>query len=118
MQAYRYSRQCLNLPQPEYGYWEGDAADVTQLVAGKPALRLRESIADARKNCDIIGFIAGPPCPDFSIGGKNRGQDGDKGKLSASYVELICQQQPDFFLFEKCQRFVEDKKTSGFLRTA
>ncbi|NJK75819.1 MAG: DNA cytosine methyltransferase [Oscillatoriales cyanobacterium RU_3_3] len=114
MQAYRYSRQCLNLPQPEYGYWEGDAADVTQLVAGKPALRLRESIADARKNCDIIGFIAGPPCPDFSIGGKNRGQDGDKGKLSASYVELICQQQPDFFLFENVKGLWRTKKHQAF----
>ena len=27
MQAYRYSRQCLNLPQPEYGYCEGEEAD-------------------------------------------------------------------------------------------
>ncbi|MGL5061969.1 MAG: DNA cytosine methyltransferase [Microcoleus sp.] len=114
MQGYRYSRQCLNLPQPEYGYGEGDAADVTQLLQGKPALRLRESIADARKNYDIIGFIAGPPCPDFSIGGKNRGQEGDKGKLSASYVELICQQQPDFFLFENVKGLWRTKKHKAF----
>ena len=97
MQAYRYSRQCLNLPLPEYGYCEGEEADVTRLVAGEPAFRLRELMQDARKHHDIVGFIAGPPCPDFSMGGKNRGGEGDKGQLSASYIELICQQQPDFF---------------------
>ncbi|MEG4809431.1 DNA cytosine methyltransferase [Microcoleus sp. F8-D3] len=114
MQAYRYSRQCLNLPQPEYGYCEGEEADVTRLVGGKPAFRLRELMQDARKHHDIVGFIAGPPCPDFSIGGKNRGQEGDKGKLSASYIELICQQQPDFFLFENVKGLWRTKKHKAF----
>jgi len=114
MQAYRYSRQCLNLPLPEYGYCEADEADVTQLVGGKPASRLRELMQDARKHHDIVGFIAGPPCPDFSIGGKNRGQEGDKGQLSASYIELICQQQPDFFLFENVKGLWRTKKHKAF----
>ncbi len=114
MQAYRYSRQCLNLPQPEYGYYEGEEADVTRLVGGEPAFRLRELMQDARKHHDIVGFIAGPPCPDFSIGGKNRGQEGDKGQLSASYIELICQQQPDFFLFENVKGLWRTKKHKAF----
>ena len=114
MQAYRYSRQCLNLPLPEYGYCEAEEADITQLVGGKPASRLRELMQDARKHHDIVGFIAGPPCPDFSIGGKNRGQEGDKGKLSASYIELICQQQPDFFLFENVKGLWRTKKHKAF----
>ncbi|MEG4587886.1 DNA cytosine methyltransferase [Microcoleus sp. MOSTC5] len=114
MQAYRYSRQCLNLPQPEYGYCEGEEADVTRLVGEEPAFRLRELMQDARKHHDIVGFIAGPPCPDFSIGGKNRGQEGDKGQLSASYIELICQQQPDFFLFENVKGLWRTKKHKAF----
>ena len=114
MQAYRYSRQCLNLPLPEYGYCEADEADVTQLVGGEPAYRLRELMQDARQHHDIVGFIAGPPCPDFSIGGKNRGQEGDKGQLSASYIELICQQQPDFFLFENVKGLWRTKKHKAF----
>ncbi|MEG4009034.1 DNA cytosine methyltransferase [Microcoleus sp. Pol11C1] len=114
MQAYRYSRQCLNLPLPEYGYCEGEEADVTRLVAGEPAFRLRELMQDARKHHDIVGFIAGPPCPDFSIGGKNRGGEGDKGKLSASYIELICQQQPDFFLFENVKGLWRTKQHKIF----
>lgn len=100
MAAYRHSREVLKLSLPEYGYHHGEAADVTQLIAGSQAQRLGELIKDCRKSHHIIGFIGGPPCPDFSIGGKNRGHLGDNGKLSASYIELICRHQPDFFLFE------------------
>jgi DNA (cytosine-5)-methyltransferase 1 len=100
MSAYRYSREKLNLPQPEYGYHEGEAADVSKLIAGTPAQRLNELVKDSRKSNNIIGFIGGPPCPDFSVGGKNKGHLGDNGKLSSAYIELICQNLPDFFLFE------------------
>jgi DNA (cytosine-5)-methyltransferase 1 len=47
-----------------------------------------------------VGFIGGPPCPDFSVAGKNRGEHGENGKLSRIYIELICKQKPDFFVFE------------------
>ncbi|MBG1268813.1 DNA cytosine methyltransferase [Nostoc sp. WHI] len=100
MAAYRYSRQVLNLPLPEYGYYHGEAGDITKFTQGLQAQRLQELVKDCRKSHNIIGFIGGPPCPDFSIGGKNRGHLGDNGKLSASYVELICLNTPDFFLFE------------------
>ncbi|MBO1059234.1 MAG: DNA cytosine methyltransferase [Dolichospermum sp. JUN01] len=100
MSAYRYSREKLNLPQPEYGYHEGEAADVSKLIVGTPAQRLNELVKDSRKSNNIIGFIGGPPCPDFSVGGKNKGHLGDNGKLSSAYIELICQNLPDFFLFE------------------
>ncbi|MBE9247915.1 DNA cytosine methyltransferase [Dolichospermum sp. LEGE 00240] len=100
MSAYRYSREKLNLPQPEYGYHQGEAADVSKLIVGTPAQGLNELVKDSRKLNNIIGFIGGPPCPDFSIGGKNKGHLGDNGKLSSAYVELICQNLPDFFLFE------------------
>ncbi|MHC5718809.1 MAG: modification methylase NmeDIP, partial [Nostoc sp.] len=32
--AYRHSRQVLNLSLPEYGYSDGEAGDVTQLLEG------------------------------------------------------------------------------------
>ena len=34
MEAYRYSRQYLKLPFPEYGYHEGEEADVNKLTEG------------------------------------------------------------------------------------
>jgi DNA (cytosine-5)-methyltransferase 1 len=98
--AYRYSREVLKMRSPKYGYHHGEAADVTKLILGKEAQYLQELVKDCRKSHNIIGFIGGPPCPDFSIGGKNRGSLGDNGQLSASYIELICRNLPDFFLFE------------------
>ncbi|WP_372814290.1 DNA cytosine methyltransferase [Paenibacillus sp.] len=58
---------------------------------------------------EVFGMIGGPPCPDFSVGGKNRGRDGDHGKLSQVYVNRIIELQPTFFLFEN---------VPGLLRTA
>ncbi len=110
MAAYRYSRDALNLPLPEYGYHHGEEADVTKLVETLRATSLSEVMKDCRKLTDIVGFIGGPPCPDFSIGGKNKGQLGDNGKLSASYVKLICRTLPDFFLFENVKGLWKTKK--------
>jgi DNA (cytosine-5)-methyltransferase 1 len=114
MEAYRYSRQCLKLPSPIYGYHEGEAADVSRLIEGKQAQHLGELVQDCRQTNKLVGFIGGPPCPDFSVGGKNRGREGDNGKLSACYVELICQQQPDFFLFENVKGLWSTKKHRTF----
>ncbi|MCP6762928.1 MAG: DNA cytosine methyltransferase [Fischerella sp. CENA71] len=110
MEAYRYARSCLNLPLAEYGYHCGEEADVAKLTEDSQSLRLQQLVKDCRKSTNIIGFIGGPPCPDFSIGGKNRGYVGDNGKLSAFYVELICQQQPEFFLFENVKGLLKTKK--------
>ena len=110
MSAYRYSREILKLPSPEYGYHEGEEADVSKLTQGNAAQKLNELVKDSRKSNNIIGFIGGPPCPDFSIGGKNKGHLGDNGKLSESYIELICQNLPDFFLFENVKGLWRTKK--------
>ncbi len=127
LETYRYSRRVMNLSEPEYGYYQGD---VVALTEGQQQLHLQELIKDARQNSELVGFIGGPPCPDFSIGGKNRGREGENGKLSASYVELICQHKPDFFLFENVKglwktkihrAFFEELKTkvqqAGYLLT-
>ncbi|ABA20355.1 C-5 cytosine-specific DNA methylase [Trichormus variabilis ATCC 29413] len=114
MAAYRYSREILNLPTPQYGYYQGDTADVSKLVEGFPAKRLLDLVQDCRKSNNIVGFIGGPPCPDFSIGGKNRGYLGDNGKLSSAYIELICQNLPDFFLFENVKGLWRTKKHRQF----
>lgn len=52
--------------------------------------------------------------PDFSVGGKNRGIKGEKGKLSATYIELIVRNQPDFFLFENVKGLYRTKKHRAF----
>ena len=96
MQAYQYSREKMGLRKPRYGYFNGDI----NVFLGERSEELKSWINDARSDESMIGFIGGPPCPDFSIAGKNRGRDGDNGKLSLSYINLIINMKPDFFLFE------------------
>lgn len=110
LEAYRYSRQRLKLPLPRYGCNENAEADIVNLVRKETTVNLGELVQDCRRENELVGFIGGPPCPDFSIGGKNRGHEGENGKLSASYIELICQHQPDFFLFENVKGLWGTKK--------
>ena len=114
LEAYRYSRECLKLPLPRYGYHAGEEADIIELIEGSKKLRFWDLLQDCRQTSKLIGFIGGPPCPDFSVGGKNRGREGDNGKLSACYVQLICQHQPDFFLFENVKGLWSTKKHRSF----
>lgn len=96
MNAYKYSREKMGMGRPRYGYGNGDVNDYLGPRSGELKGRMEET----RENGGLVGFIGGPPCPDFSIAGKQRGREGDNGKLSLSYVRLIVLHQPDFFLFE------------------
>ncbi len=97
LDAYKYSRQKMGTPKPLHGYFEGD---IECCLIGEEAKHLGAFISDTKKNKQLVGFIGGPPCPDFSVGGKNRGQHGENGNLSQIYIDLICKQKPDFFVFE------------------
>jgi DNA (cytosine-5)-methyltransferase 1 len=96
MNAYIHSRKIMKMRSPKYGYQN---TDINEYFDGRNK-ELEGYIANARKENSLIGFIGGPPCPDFSVGGKNMGRFGDKGKLSSIYVNLIKEMEPDFFLFE------------------
>jgi DNA (cytosine-5)-methyltransferase 1 len=62
-----------------------------------------------------FGIIGGPPCPDFSSGGKNRGSSGDKGHLSEIFIDRICEMKPDFFVFENVPGLLRTKHHRAFL---
>ncbi len=111
LDAYHYARANLKFTPPEYGHYAGSIAD---FVDGDKNGELGELVQDVRRNASIVGFLGGPPCPDFSVGGKNRGKDGNNGKLSAMYVELICRQKPDFFLFENVKGLWSTKRHRAF----
>lgn len=96
LNAYQYSRGKMGINPPKYGYANTDV----NVFINERREELSQYIANERKAGNLVGFIGGPPCPDFSVGGKNRGREGDNGKLSLSYVELIKTHNPDFFLFE------------------
>lgn len=69
----------------------------------------------ARSAPGPFGIIGGPPCPDFSVGGKNRGEHGDRGKLSRVFADRILELQPTFFVFENVKGLISTARHRMFL---
>ena len=111
LNAYQYSRENMNLGKPKYGYYQGS---IEGCLNGEYAVLLADLVSQEKKSDSVIGFIGGPPCPDFSVAGKNKGQHGENGKLSQSYIDLICQQKPDFFVFENVKGLYRTAKHREF----
>lgn len=110
MRAYQFSREKMRLPKPVFGYAN---IDINDYLVDR-ASELAEMISAARADGSVVGFIGGPPCPDFSVAGKQRGRSGDNGKLSQSYIDLIVAQRPDFFLFENVKGLWRTAKHRAF----
>lgn len=98
LDAYKYSRKNMGMPEPKYGYYLNSIEEFVN--GGNKSESLEESVRKSQSEGELVGFIGGPPCPDFSVGGKNRGQEGENGKLTRTYIESIVEHKPDFFLFE------------------
>ena len=63
----------------------------------------------------LFGIIGGPPCPDFSSGGKNMGGKGVNGRLTKIFINRIVKIKPDFFVFENVSGLYKIKKHRKFL---
>ena len=111
MDIYKSARQRLKIKEPIFGH---NTDDICTFLNQDKTEQLKKNIKKSRENFDLIGFIGGPPCPDFSVGGKNKGIEGENGKLSATYIELIVRNQPDFFLFENVKGLYRTKKHRAF----
>lgn len=107
---YRYSRQKMNIAEPIYGH---HVEDITTLLQKDKLNTIKDLIAKSKAET-LTGIIGGPPCPDFSIAGKNKGKEGENGKLSGTYTEIICKTRPDFFLFENVKGLYRTAKHREF----
>lgn len=87
------------------------ACSVTDLTAKQIAQEAFHNLPSP----EMFGIIGGPPCPDFARGGKNRGREGDHGRLSQTYIDIIVKLQPSFFLFENVPGLLRTKKHRQFL---
>ena len=63
----------------------------------------------------VFGMIGGPPCPDFSSGGTHAGGNGINGKLTTTYVDMICGIKPAFFVIENVPGLYRFRKHREFL---
>ena len=68
--------------------------------------------AESIPDCD--GFIGGPPCQSWSVAGKQRGLDDERGQLFLSYIELIKAKKPKFFLIENVKGMIDAKFNGVF----
>ncbi|MCB5321688.1 DNA cytosine methyltransferase [Yersinia intermedia] len=108
--AYIHSRKIMDLPSPSYGH---HLESIEEYLYGDKKISLKKLVKEAKQD-NFVGFIGGPPCPDFSNGGKNRGHQGDNGRLTKEYVELIIAHKPDFFLFENVKGLLKTEKHRVF----
>ena len=106
LNVYKYSRKSMKIKKPQHGYYCGGIDD---LLKGVEKKKLLEYVKLDKKG-ELIGFIGGPPCPDFSIAGKNEGITGENGRLTNSYKRAILLYEPDFFLFENVKGLWTTKK--------
>lgn len=111
IEAYKYSRRILNIPTPRYNHHQ---TSIDDFISGDGFKMLSNYIKEEKNLSDSVGFIGGPPCPDFSVAGKNKGKDGENGKLSQSYIDAIKKHQPDWFVFENVKGLWRTKKHREF----
>ena len=108
--AYKFSRSKLGITPPRFGWSNTDVSN----YLGELSAELKEQIQCVHDQHAYVGFIGGPPCPDFSVAGKQRGSEGENGKLSLTYINLIISQRPDFFLFENVKGLWKTAKHRAF----
>lgn len=83
-------------------------------IAELSARKVRSQAFDGRSP-DVFGVIGGPPCPDFSNGGRHAGGSGQNGKLTKVFVEMICGLRPTFFIIENVAGLYRFQKHRRFL---
>ncbi len=109
LEIYKHGRESMNL--------ENNiplSSDSIELLLEQKIDEINEIFRNSVNNTNYTGFIGGPPCPDFSVGGKNRGRNGDNGKLSQTYINMITNIRPDFFLFENVKGLWRTKQHREF----
>lgn len=105
--AYKYIRNLLQIDEPTYGHYQ-KSAEYFSRKRGKK--RLQRLMSNERIQGRVVGFIGGPPCPDFSVAGKNKGSHGENGRLTKTYFDIVCRNRPDFFVFENVKGLVRTEK--------
>ena len=108
LEAYKYARR-NDEHIPLYGY---STSDIREFLDDEIWFNTFEN----NTNCPgkLIGFIGGPPCPDFSVAGRNHGKDGENGQLTGVFIDLILKRLPHFFVFENVRGLYKTKKHREF----
>ena len=63
---------------------------------------------------DCDGFIGGPPCQSWSLGGMMKGLEDERGKLFLDYIRIIKTKFPKFFVIENVAGIISDRHFKTF----
>jgi DNA (cytosine-5)-methyltransferase 1 len=63
---------------------------------------------------DADVFAGGPPCQDYSVAGTGAGEEGERGKLVWTYLDIIARKQPKAFVFENVKGLLTKKHRPTF----
>ncbi|MDE6072812.1 MAG: DNA cytosine methyltransferase [Muribaculaceae bacterium] len=74
---------------------------------------IRNLIPSDIPDCD--GFIGGPPCQSWSLGGKQLGLADPRGKLFITYLEIIKLKKPKFFVIENVEGIISERHNQVFI---
>ena len=103
------------MPPPRFGLQEESITDF--LWEPERKTWLESKMVLARSGFKAIGFVGGPPCPDFSVAGKQAGAQGKHGQLSQVYMDSICTFRPDFFVFENVKGLLSTARHREFFNS-
>ncbi len=109
VEGFEHGMSTLMGPSADHKIHNKDS--ITELTPRRVA---REAFQNTARPA-TFGIIGGPPCPDFSNGGKNRGGDGDHGKLTEVFVDHILELKPTFFLLENVRGLFQTEKHKPYL---
>jgi DNA (cytosine-5)-methyltransferase 1 len=109
--GYQHALRAMGRALPRHGVQVGSIEQFTEGVGDR---RLRGLLHAERCDGRLVGFIGGPPCPDFAEGGKNRGATGDNGRLTRVYFDLVSELKPDWFLFENVRGLIRTLRHRDF----
>lgn len=59
-------------------------------------------------------YAGGPPCQDYSVAGSGAGEEGERGKLVWTYLDIIARKQPKAFVFENVKGLLTKKHRATF----
>ena len=58
---------------------------------------------------DCDGFIGGPPCQSWSVAGKQKGLEDERGQLFLKYIDMIEAKLPKFFVIENVKGLLDEE---------
>lgn len=84
-------------------------------IQNRSPVRIRREAFGNASYDDFFGIIGGPPCPDFSVAGKNQGYEAERGRLTSTFFKRIYELFPSFFLIENVKGLISTHKHRDFL---